>query len=181
MSSLRPEGMSSERIAIGRVRKPFGLRGQFYADAFGKALGAMRTPARVFYGKNEADAISIRLTEIRQTPRGFIGKFEGIDSIEDAQQMRGVFLFLEKNELPSLGSNEYYHFELEGMTVVDEQTNTPMGVVAEMQSFPTTDALVVRKDDGTTVLIAMNNGIVRKIDRDKGCVLVNGSSLEDIV
>ena len=55
-SPREPEGGGRERIAIGRVRKPFGVRGQFYADAFGKALMALRPPARVFCGKNESDA-----------------------------------------------------------------------------------------------------------------------------
>ena len=179
---VQREGVGGgERIAIGRVRKPFGVRGQFYADGFGKALGALRTPARVFRGPNEADATAVTIVEIKGTQRGYIGKFEDITTIEEAQTVRGAFLFIEKNELPNLGNNEYYHFELEGMAVVDQETGKPLGVVTEMQSFPTTDALVVRKDDGRTVLIAMNNGIVQKIDRDKGCVSVRGSALEEIV
>ena len=180
-SPLPPERIESERIAIGRVRKPFGLRGQFYADAFGKALGALRAPKRVLCGMNETDATFITLSQIKETPRGCIGKIEGIDTIDEAQMLRGKYLFLEKTELPSLENNEYYHFELEGMTVVDQQTDKPVGVVTGMQSFPTTDALVVRRDDGTTVLIAMNSGIIQKIHREKGCISVNGSALEEIV
>jgi len=171
----------SEMIAIGRVRKPFGLKGRFYADAFGKALGALSIPKRFFCGKDEEGAVSITLTEINETPRGFIGKFEGCDTIEEAQRFRGAFLFLEKSDLPDLGSNEYYHFELEGMTVIAQPSDKPVGVVTQIQSFPTTDALVVRKDDGSTVLIAMKSGIIQKIDREKRCIVADGSSLEEIL
>jgi 16S rRNA processing protein RimM len=163
------------------VRKPFGVRGQVYADAFGKALMALRPPAKVFCGRDALDAQAVTIVEIKETPRGYIGKFEGITTVEGAEGLRGAYLFLEKSELPSLDSNEFFHFELEGMTVIDEQGEKPIGIVTEIQSFPTTDALLVRKDDGSTVLVAMNNGIVRKIDRDRGCVIVNGSALEEVV
>jgi 16S rRNA processing protein RimM len=176
-----PERIRSERIAIGRVRKPFGLKGHFYADAFGKALGTLSAPASVFCGKNEEGATSVTLSEIRETPRGFIGKFEGMTTIEEAERFRGTYLFLEKDALPDLGSNEYYHFEIEGMTVVALPSEKTVGVVTQMQSFPTTDALLVRKDDGSTIIVAMNSGIIQKIDRDNGCIFVNESALEDIV
>jgi 16S rRNA processing protein RimM len=170
-----------DRIAIGRVRKPFGLKGRFYADAFGKALGALSLPRTVFCGKNGEEAISVGLSEIKETPRGFIGKFEGISTVEEAQRFRGTYLFLEKKDLPGLGNKEYYHFELEGMTVVAMPSEKPVGVVTELQSFPTTDALVVRKDDGSTALLAMKSGIIQKIDRENGYIFVNGSALETIV
>jgi 16S rRNA processing protein RimM len=176
-----PERAGSQLIAIGCVRKPFGLKGQFYADGFGKALGMLRAPKKVFCGSDEASTVPITLVEIRETPRGFMGRFEGSETVEDAQRFRGMYLFLEKSELPGLGSNEYYHFELEGMPVVVEQIDKPVGVVMEMQNFPTTDALVVRKEDGSTILIAMNKDFIKKIDRDKRCIFVNASALEDIV
>ena len=176
-----PERAGSQRIAIGRVRKPFGLKGQFYADAFGKALEMLRSPKKVFCGSDEASTVSITLVEIRETPRGFLGRFEGSETVEDAERFRGMYMFLEKSELPGLRSNEYYHFELEGMAVVTEQIDKPVGVVVEMQSFPTTDALVVRKEDGSTILIPMNKDFIKKIDREKGCVVVNASALDAIV
>jgi 16S rRNA processing protein RimM len=176
-----PERADAQLIAIGRVRKPFGLKGQFYADAFGKALGMLRAPKKVFCGRDEAGTVPIALVEIRETPRGFLGRFEGCETVEDAERFRGTYLFLKKSELPGLENNEYYHFELEGMTVVAEQIDKPVGVVVEMQSFPTTDALVVRKEDGSTILVPMNKDFIKKIDRDKGCVVVNASALEAIV
>jgi 16S rRNA processing protein RimM len=179
--AVLPERDRSERIAIGCVRKPFGLRGQFYADGFGKALGSLSIPSRVLCGKTEQGAKPFTICELKETPRGFIGRFEGIGTIEDAQQFRGTYLFLEKNELPDLGSNEYYHFELEGMTVIAMPAETAAGVVIEMQSFPTTDALVVRKTDGSTVLVALNSGFIQKIDRENGNIFVIESALEEIV
>jgi 16S rRNA processing protein RimM len=171
----------SRLIAIGRVRKPFGLKGLFYADAFGRALGMLSLPARVFCGKDEGGATAVTVSEMRETPRGFIGKFAGIDSIESAQVFRETYLFLEKNDLPDLGEREYYHFELEGLSVVALPENKAVGTVVDLESFPTTDALVVRKDDGSTFLIAMKSGMIRKIDRANGYIFVDGAALEEIV
>jgi 16S rRNA processing protein RimM len=176
-----PSPDQSDLIAIGCVRKPFGLRGQFYADAFGKALGALQIPKRVLCGKDETGAKPFIISELKETPRGFTGRFEGINTVEEAQQFRGAYLFLDKDELPGLGTKEYYHFELKGMSIIAMPAEKAVGVVVDMESFPTTDALVVRKDDGSTVLVPMNSGCIQKIDRENGNILVNGSALEDFV
>jgi 16S rRNA processing protein RimM len=170
-----------ELIAIGCVRRPFGLKGHFFLEAFGKALSALKTPRRVFQGKSEQQTTAAMLSEIRKSPRGFIGKFEGHDTCEAAEILRGVYLFLEKNELPQLRGNEYYSFELQGMSVVAVPSLKTIGIVVEIQSFPTVDALNVRKEDGSMVLISMNKGIIEKIDREKQCIVVSESALEQII
>ena len=67
------------------------------------------------------------------------------------------------------------------MTVVISGTNKPVGVVVEVQNFPTLDALNVRKEDGSMVLIALGKGIIEKIDRDKKSIIVSESALEQII
>jgi len=54
-------------------------------------------------------------------------------------------------------------------------------VVTEVQSFPTTDALNVRREDGSSVLISLRKGIIANIDRDNHCINVHASALEQIV
>jgi 16S rRNA processing protein RimM len=173
--------MGAELIAIGQVRKPFGLKGHCYVDAFGKALAGLVAPCRVLLGESERQTREIVIDEIRASPRGYACRFEGLGDRDGAETLRGGFLFLEKTRLPALKENEYFQYELEGMTVVASGTNRLVGTVTEVQNFPTVDALNVRKDDGSTVLIAMGKGIIEKIDRDKKSIIVSESALEQII
>ena len=177
----QPEFIRSERIAIGWVRKPFGCKGQFYADAFGKALGELKTPFRIFWGNGEECMNAAVLSERSETSKGFICKFEGNDTVEEAERARGAYLFLDKNDLPKLNSEEFYHFELEGMTVIARPSDTITGIVADIQNYPAANALKVRRENGSTVLIPITKGVVEKIDRQKQCIFVNGSAIEEII
>jgi 16S rRNA processing protein RimM len=175
------EGNNGDLIAIGRIRKPFGLKGQCYADAFGGAMYQLKSPCRVFYGIDETQAVSGVLVEIRDSSRGHICRFEGCDTVEQAEIYRGVLLFVNICELPRLADNEYYHFELQGMTVVSVQSNRTVGVVTAIENYPTVEALNVRREDGVEILIAMNRGFIEKIDREKKCIFVTQSALEQII
>jgi 16S rRNA processing protein RimM len=170
-----------QRIAIGRVRKPFGLKGHCYVDAFGKALPALRVPSRVLLGRSEGLAAEAMLREKKDTPKGYICRFDAQENVDQAQTLRGMFIFLEKNELPAPEGNEYYHFELEGMTVVAVPEKKVVGVVENVESFPTVDALNVRREDGSSVIISLRQGIIAKIDRENKCINVHGSALEQII
>ncbi|MGB7567264.1 MAG: ribosome maturation factor RimM [Chitinivibrionales bacterium] len=173
--------MNAELIAIGQVRKPFGLKGHCYVDGFGTVLAGLSPPRKVLIGPGESQTSAVALIEIKASPRGYVCRFEGIESRDSAETLRGGFLFLDKNELPPLKGNEYYHYELEGMTVVTSGTRKPIGIVTEVQNFPTMNALNVRKEDGSTVLIALGKGIIEKIDRDNTCIIISESALEQII
>jgi 16S rRNA processing protein RimM len=174
-------GRTPELIAIGQVRKPFGLKGHCYADGFGRALAGLSSSCMVLLGQSELQTRPVVISEIKASPRGYVLRFEGSESRDSAESLRGEFIFLEKTELSPLKDNEYYHYELEGMKVVTSGTSKPVGVVMEVQNFPTMDALNVRKEDGSMVLIALGKGIIEKIDRDNECVIVSETALEQLI
>jgi 16S rRNA processing protein RimM len=171
----------AELIAIGQVRKPFGLKGHCYVDGYGRGLAGLTPPCRVLLGPDEQRTRSVVILELRASPRGYVCRFEGTGDRDGAETLREGFLFLEKTGLPALKGNEYYQYELEGMTVVTSGAGQPVGVVTDVQNFPTMDALNVRKGDGSTVLIAMGKGIIEKIDRNKKNIIVSESALEQIL
>jgi 16S rRNA processing protein RimM len=168
-------------IAIGQVRKPFGLKGFCYADGFGKALAGLKAPCSVLAGLSETQTRPVVITELKSSPRGFVCRFEGGDDRESAETFRDVFLFIDQSDLAPLKGNEFYHFELEGMTVVTAKSQKTVGTVLNVENFPTVDALNVRKEDGSMIIIALGKGIIEKIDRKNKCVVVSETALEQII
>jgi 16S rRNA processing protein RimM len=172
-------GRPPQRIAIGCVRKPCGLQGYCYVDAFGKALPALKLPAAVFLGADPFGAVESMLREKKETPKGYLCRFNDHETIEQAETIRGVYIFIEQRDLPALKGKEYYAFELEGMSVLAVPGNTPVGVVVEVQNYPTVDALTVRREDASTILVVLRREIIVAIDREKRCIFVQGSALEE--
>jgi 16S rRNA processing protein RimM len=168
-------------IAIGQVRKPFGLKGHCYVDGFGSGLARLKSPCPVLVGPGETQARPVVIAELKSSPRGFVCRFDGAGDRDAAEAFRDVFIFVDQSELAPLKGNEFYHFELEGMTVVTAREQKPVGVVLNVENFPTVDALNVRKEDGSMIIIALGKGIIEKIDRENKCVVVSDSALEQII
>jgi len=169
----------AQRIAIGCIRKPCGLQGYCYVDAFGKALPALRLPGKVFLGKDPNNAVASVVREKKETPKGYLCRFNDHETLEQAEEVRGDYIFIEQRDLPALEGKQYYAFELEGMTVVTLPDNKPIGVVTEVHNYPTVDAVDVRREDGTMVLVVLRPEIIVAIDREKQCILVHGAALEE--
>lgn len=106
----------SELICVGAITGAFGVRGEvriksFCADPV--AIGDY-SPLTTQNGEKSYD---IDLT--RTVKGGFAAKLSGLANKEDADQMRGTRLYVERDRLPSLPDDEFYHTDLIGLDVVD--------------------------------------------------------------
>ena len=95
-SELRAEGtpppspaQAADMVAIGVIRRPVGLKGQCYVDAFGKTLPGLVPPVRLWGGSAPSKVREIALREMRSGPRGLVCKFEGFDDMDAAGALRG--------------------------------------------------------------------------------------------
>lgn len=171
-------GSEPEFVAIACLTSPQGLQGFCHVVAFGKTLGG-QIPARLFAGVNESSARSVKVAEVKQAGGRVILRLEGSATREDAEGLRGQYLYARVEDLPGLGSDEYYHFELEGMVafVGDDK----IGVVETVHEYPTMDALELRKVDGFTVTIPFNRDSVPFVDREKRQLQVNRDILDELL
>jgi 16S rRNA processing protein RimM len=168
-------------IAIGVIRRPKGLQGDCYVNAFGTTLPSLKPPVTLVAGPDSARTQQLVLCSLRVSPQGYLCRFEGRQNMDSAGDLRGFYLFCSRDMLPKLPGGKHYHFELEGLTVVTDGTGQTVGTVISVQSFPTADALEVRKDDGSTILVSMTAGVIQAVDVQEGVIRVSGSAIEEIV
>jgi 16S rRNA processing protein RimM len=95
--------------------------------------------------------------------------------------MRGVYLFMEQESLRALADDEYYAFELEGMSVVTVPGDKPLGTVTEVLSYPTVNALSVQRENAPPLLICLRKEFVEKIDREARRISVFETAIEQIL
>jgi 16S rRNA processing protein RimM len=171
----------NEPVAIGVVRKPFGVVGQCYVSAFGDTLSRLRAPFSILAGKDAQTATLCTVTESRQSPKGFTVRFLGIETMNAAETMRDAMLFVDSKDLPDLGDGKHYSFELIGCTVIAFEDKTSLGTVVDVESYPTVDCLVVRRENGATFLLSMLPDIVKQVDKQARLVVVMKSAVEDLL
>lgn len=117
-SSNEPEG--AERIAIGIIRKPHGVRGEASVEPW------TDSPERFEDGQNvllvspgEKETRRSRIESTRPHAGRALIKFDGIDSPEDLQSVRGWTIEIPRSESRVLDDDEYFLHDLTGLSVVD--------------------------------------------------------------
>ena len=74
-----------------------------------------------------------------------------VSSRDQADQLRGQFIFLEKKYLPSLMTNEFYYEDLRGLQIKIDG-GQQKGVVNEVYNFGSGDILEVSLDGSESSL-----------------------------
>lgn len=150
-------------LAIGRVVKPWGLKGAVRIASYAESVDCfLRIPELLLEG--EQGPVVLCVEEAREHKKGILLKFKGFDRIEDVEALMGRTLYLEKAELPRLEEGEYYWYELIGMEVCTE-SGIPVGRIEKILETGSHDVYVVRQGERETLIPAVRD-VIRKVDVD---------------
>jgi len=134
-------------VAIGRIRRPHGLKGEVVVTDFtegvfapGPGLGV------VLLGPNCQTATAIETW--RRKGRDGVAKFTCINDRGAAEERRGWSVAVAREALPETPPDVFYEFELIGLAV-ETTSGEAVGAVVEIYSAGTHDVLVIEGGEGT--------------------------------
>lgn len=158
-------------ISIARIARPHGIRGEVVADLLtdfpdrfaaleevivmreGKLLGALKLEHHWFHKGR------------------IVLKFAGYDEVNKAEELRGISLVINRDELVELEKDEYYVFDLEGCEVITLAGQT-LGTVAKVDDYGAAPLLVVRGEN-REFLIPLTHAICPDVDTENKKIMVN--------
>ncbi len=108
--------MSDARVCVGAIAGAFGVQGEVRLKSFTADPKAIADYAPL-WTEDGAQSFTVEIT--RPVKSGFAARLGGITTKEAADALRGTRLFAERDALPSLPDDEFYHADLIGLTVVD--------------------------------------------------------------
>jgi len=91
-------------------------------------------------------------------------KFEGVDTISAAEQLRGADVCIPLSERRELPEGEYYHSDLEGCEVVDAASRERLGRISAFIEEGGNGLLEVKRSGGSELLIPFTRAICVEID-----------------
>ena len=159
-----------ELIAVGRLGRPVGLKGEMTLEFLGDNQQRIRTVERTWVGANPEDVVPRSLEAVRFTPKTVVVKLSGLDSRTDAEGCRGQFVFVVLGDSPAPPDGRYFVHDLIGLEVVDEH-GSPIGTLTDVQSFPAQDVWIVDRN-GREIMIPAVREFVRSVDLESGRVVV---------
>ncbi len=107
---------ASDRICVGSIAGAFGVRGEVRLKSYCADPEAIADYGPL-YTKDGDKVIGVTLT--RPVAGGLGARISGVTTKEEADAMRGTDLYADRDRLPSLPDDEFYHADLIGLEVRD--------------------------------------------------------------
>ncbi len=174
------DSVPSDKIAVGRLLKPFGIHGACAVEPYGATLSKIEVPASVFVGIDEEHCSEKVMEGIEVRQRGVVCSFSDIHDSDSAGSLRGFLLFVERSALPPLDKGCYYHFELRGLRVQTDR-GLEVGTVENVHNFPTVDTIEVIRLSGERVMIPLSEEAVLDVDQTSGYMTLRHDFVDDLI
>ncbi len=159
------------RIAIGKIAKPVGLKGEVKVLPWTDFPERFAKMSRVFVRKKGEPEYELEIVRARGHSRAILLQFAGITTPEAADRLRNAELLISREEAMPLPEGTYYTFELIGVEVVSEEGEL-IGRLTDVWSMPAQDVYVVERE-GKEILVPALQTIIRDVDLPRQRMTVN--------
>lgn len=161
--------MGKDRVCVGAIAGAFGVRGEVRLKSFCAEAEAIAAYAPLF---TEDGARRFDVTLRGVIPNGLAARLTGISTREEAEALRGTRLYAERNKLPSLPDDEFYHADLIGLEVLDTG-GTLIGKVSAVLNHGAGDLLEIQRKGAPGVLLPFTRAAVPTVDLASGRIIAD--------
>jgi 16S rRNA processing protein RimM len=161
----------ADLVSIGRLLKPQGRKGELLTEPFSDRPERFPGLRRAFVEASAGGSREVKITDCWPHKGRFVLKLEGVDSIDEAEALRGLEIRIGEEELAPLPQGSYYHHQLRGLRV-ELASGESVGVVADLiETTGGVPVLVVRGAEGET-LIPLAEAFVHAVEPEAGRMVV---------
>lgn len=153
------DAAADDMVRLGVIARPHGVRGEVRVHPYNQESELLNEVRTVHLVNEDGSSRRARLKRVRRAPKVWLAKFEGVNSIEEAEPLRGVYVALPRDRLPALDEGEFYLRDTVGMAVVRDGER--LGEVIEVMLYPSIECLRVAFDDGVREVPAMRPWLKR--------------------
>lgn len=98
-------------------------------------------------------------------------KFEGVDSIDAAEKLKGFYLKIDRANAVKLPKDSFFITDILGMLVYDEN-NMLLGKLLDVIHTGSNDVYIVKNDEGKEILIPALKSVVKEVSLEAGRISV---------
>lgn len=159
-----------DRICVGVIAGAFGVQGEVRLKSF-----CADPEAIAAYGplQSEDGKTSFRIRLTRPVAGGLGARVSGVATKEQADALKGVALYADRERLPSLPNDEFYHADLIGLEARDTG-GVLLGRVSAVHNHGAGDLLEISGPGlKTALLLPFTLAVVPTVDLATGRIVVD--------
>jgi len=169
-SPSRAAGRGNNRIALGRITGPFGVRGWIKIASYTEPPEQMLSFPVWRADLPDGGHRELTHLECRRHGKGLVVRLTGIDDRDQALALARQELWIERRELPALKDGEYYQADLIGLTVVNLEGHV-LGCVDHILDTPANAVMVVIGEREHWLPLVPPH--LRRVDLEQGIITVD--------
>lgn len=159
-----------DRVCVGAIAGAFGVKGEVRLKSFCSTPEDIAAYAPL-YTEDGSRSFGIRLT--RPVTGGLGARLTGVATKEEADALKGVTLWADRDRLPSLPDDEFYHADLIGLTVLDTG-GAVLGTVRAVHNHGAGDILeIFGPGRRQTLLLPFTKAVVPTVDLTAGRIVAD--------
>ncbi|MGB0934668.1 MAG: ribosome maturation factor RimM [Alphaproteobacteria bacterium] len=164
----------TNRILVAVFTKPHGVHGRVRVKTFTEnpeTIGTFKT----LTDKTGEKTYIIEEAKVHKDDI-CIAKVKDVKNRNHAEDLRGVELYITRDQLPDSDDDQIYYTDLIGLEV--RTGDTRVGTVELVDNFGAQDLLQVTLTDGKSVIIPFSQDAVPEVNLDEGYIVVEPHYLE---
>lgn len=161
--------ITEELITIGKVLRPFGVRGEVRVYPLSDVPGRYESLSDVVLDSN-GQCVPTTVTGVRKAGEHYLVRFSAFSTPEEAAAFRGAWLQIPRDASVPPPPGQYYHYQLIGMTVQTEQ-GEDLGQLSEIYESPHHHLFLIRQGTQERLIPAVRD-LVAHVDVDRRTMTV---------
>jgi|TARA_B110000495_G_scaffold183210_1_gene179306 16S rRNA processing protein RimM len=167
---------TDRKIILGKLGKPHGLKGFLYLHYYGENPNSLLDYIEVFIDESSIGRID-KVINLKNRVTVYIS---GIDNRNKAESLRDKDIYVNEKQLPQLDNGEFYHYQLEGLSVVNNEGEI-LGCIDSVMGTGANDVLVVKPsekslDDLERLIPYLKDDVVESINIEENIMIVEWPS-----
>lgn len=160
-----------EYFEIGQIVNTSGLKGVIKVKPFTDDITKFNN-LKTIYISIKKELKEFKIEQVRFSKNMVFLKLEGIDTIEEAEDYRNLYLKVKRDKDEELEEGSYYIVDIIGCKVLtDEQKE--LGKVDDVFSTGSNDVYVVKDEVGKQILLPAIKEVIKNIDIENKTITVH--------
>ncbi len=156
-------GMPEEKyLECGKIINTHGVKGGLMVESWCDDVETLCKIKTLYYKKRE-EFIPLEVTKASiHKDRGLM-YFRGIDDMDAAALLKNRVVYADRDDIP-LDDDRVFIADIIGLPVYNEKNGEKLGILADLIESPASDLFVVKREDGSEVLVPAVDEFIGHID-----------------
>lgn len=159
-------------ITVGKVLSSWGIKGQVKVEPLTDDIRRFDRLNKIYVNRDKEPSCFFVESVTYQKNNFVILKLKNVDTPEQAQELRGFYLEVERRDAVKLPEGRYFICDIIGLEVYSEDGKF-LGKVVDVLQTGANDVYIVKQEGEKELLVPAINQVVKTIDIDNNKMIVS--------